>query len=87
MEVQCLSAEIVEPVLRAMSADCGVRLLFQPPYLPHFNTCEHCFNAIKAFLRRHNVLAVNVTEIVIAQAILYITADNSYAYFKRCGYF
>ena len=56
----------VEPVLRAMLADCGVRLLFQPPYSPHFNTCEYCFNAIKAFLRRHNKLAVNETKIVIA---------------------
>ena len=77
----------VEPVLRAMLADCGVRLLFQPPYSPHLNTCEYCFNAIKAFLRRHNMLAVNETKIAIAQAILNITADNSYAYFKHCGYF
>ena len=77
----------VEPVLRAMLADCGVRLLSQPPYSLHFNTYEYCFNATKAFLRRHNVLAVNETKIAIAQAILNITAENSYAYFKHRGYF
>ena len=36
----------IEPVLRDMLADCGVRLLFQPSYSPHFNTCEYCFNEI-----------------------------------------
>ena len=76
----------VEPVLRGMLADCGVRLLFQPPYSPHFNTCEYCFNAINSFLHPHNTLAVNETKIAIAQAILNITADNSCAYFKHCGY-
>ena len=77
----------VEPVLRAMIADCVVRLLFQPPYSLHFNTREYCFNAIKAFLLHHNMLAVNKTKIAMAQAILNITANNSYSYFKHCGYF
>jgi len=49
----------IEPVLRDMLVDCGVRLLFQPPYSPHFNTCDYCFHAIKAFLRCHQMLAVN----------------------------
>jgi len=66
----------VEPVLRAMLADCGVRLLFQPPYSPHFNTCEYCFNQIKAFLRRHQVPAFNETKIAIAEAVLNITLAN-----------
>ena len=76
----------IEPVLRGMLADCGVRLIFQPPYSPHFNTCEYCFNEIKAFLRRHQMLAVNETKIAIAQAMLNITTNTSYAYFKHCGY-
>ena len=77
----------IEPVLRDMLADCGVRLLFQPPYSPHFNTCEYCFHEIKAFLRRHQMLAASETKIAIAQAMLNITANSSYAYFKHCGYF
>ena len=47
----------VGPVRRAMLADCGVRLLFQPPYSPQFNTCEYCSNAKKPFLRCHHTLA------------------------------
>ena len=48
----------IEPVLRDMLAHCGVRLLFEPPNSPHFNTCEYCFNEIKAFLRRHQMLSM-----------------------------
>ena len=44
----------VEPVLRNMLQRCGITLIYQPPYSPHLNPCELCFNQIKAFLRRHN---------------------------------
>ena len=33
----------VKPVLRNMLGLSGVDLVFQPPYHPVFNTCEHCF--------------------------------------------
>lgn len=39
-----------EPMLRNMFAECGIQLLFQPPYSPHLNTCEFCFRQIKALL-------------------------------------
>jgi len=42
----------VEPILTAMLKDCGVHLLFQPPYSPEFNACELCFHNIKAFLKK-----------------------------------
>ena len=76
----------VEPVLRDMLVDCGVRLLFQAPYSPHFNSWEYCFNEVTAFLHHHQMLAVNETKISIVQAMLSVTADTSYAYFKHCGY-
>ena len=47
----------VEPILSALLANSGVRLLFQPPYSPEFNTCELCFHDIKEFLRRNQRLA------------------------------
>lgn len=52
-------SHFTEPVLRDMLEECGVNLLFQPPYSPHFNTCEFCFRQIKAFLNRHQELAEN----------------------------
>ncbi|KAL9976754.1 hypothetical protein ACROYT_G014083 [Oculina patagonica] len=77
----------IEPVLRNMLTDCGVRLIYQPPYSPQFNTCELCFHQIKAFLRRHQMLAMNETEVAIADAVLNISPANSFAHFKHCGYF
>jgi len=99
MEVQFLNTETVvmdncgfhhgrrvEPVLRNMLADCGITLIFQPPYSPHFNTCELCFHQIKQFLRQNQLLATNETKIAIAEGILRITEVNSYGYFRHCGY-
>ena len=53
-------------------------------YSPHFNTCEYCFNQIKQFLSRHQMLAMNETKIAIAEANCCITADNSVGYFRNC---
>ena len=75
----------IEPVLRDMLADCCVKLLFQPPYSPYFNTCEYCFNEIKAFLRRHKMLAANETKIAIAQVMLNITANIPHVQINQCA--
>lgn len=79
-------ARFAEPVLRALLADYGVTLLFQPPYSPDFNTCELCFHSIKDFLRHNEQLAEHETKIAIADAILQITPAQSFAYFKHSGY-
>lgn len=76
----------VEPVLRNMLGDCGITLIFQPPYSPHFNTCELCFHQIKQFLRLNQMLATAETKIAVADGILRISEVNSYGYFKHCGY-
>lgn len=47
----------VEPLLTTMLNEYGIRLLFQPPYSPHLNTCELCFHQVKCFLRRNQLLA------------------------------
>ena len=79
-------ARFVEPILRNMLADCGIRLLFQPPYHPDFSTCEFCFCLIKDFLHRYQLLAEHETKIAIAEAILQISPQNSLSYFRHCGY-
>ncbi|EDO38774.1 predicted protein [Nematostella vectensis] len=43
-------AHFFEPVLEDMLAQYVLKLIFQPPYSPDFNTCENCFHIIKAFL-------------------------------------
>ena len=36
-------ARHVEPMLRDMLANCGITLVYQPPYHAEYNTCEMCF--------------------------------------------
>ena len=75
-----------EGMLRDMFDEYGVRLLFQPAYCPHLNTCELCFNQLKSFLRRFTLFAQQETQIAIAEGISSITQQNCVAYFKCCGY-
>ena len=79
-------ARHVEPLLQNMFNRCGIELIYQPPYSPHLNTCEYCFNQIKQFLQLHQLLAMNETEVSIGEAIGHITAENSAGYYRKCGY-
>ena len=76
----------VEPLLTVMLAEYGLRLLFQPPYSPHLNTCELCFHQIKCFLKRNQLLAKQQTEIAIFDACHEVTVETSSAYLRQCGY-
>lgn len=40
----------IEPLLQSMLNRCRIELIYKPPYSPHLNTCEYCFNQIKQFL-------------------------------------
>ena len=80
-------ARIVEPILRSMLADCGITLLFQPPYSPDFNTCESCFRQIKDCLRRYQLLAEHDTKIAIAEAILQISPKTRSRIFATVAMF
>ena len=77
---------LCEPILRDMLAEYGIRLLFQPPYSPHFNVCEFCFAQVKSWLRKHDILADRETLIAIGMAINNITKENLVSYFRHCGY-
>ncbi|PFX21910.1 hypothetical protein AWC38_SpisGene13593 [Stylophora pistillata] len=67
----------VEPILTTLLANCGVRLLFQPPYSPEFNTCKLCFHDIKEFLRQNQRLAEEETAYAIYEACQNITQQKS----------
>lgn len=62
-----------EGMLRDMYDKFGVCLLFQPPYCPHLNTCELCFNQLKSFLHHFSFFAEQETKIAIAEGIATIT--------------
>ena len=63
----------MESILTALLANFVVRLLFQPPYSPEFNTCELCFHDIKEFLLRNQRLEEEETDYTIYEACENIT--------------
>ncbi|KAK3732001.1 hypothetical protein QZH41_005499 [Actinostola sp. cb2023] len=73
-------------MLRDMFEEFGVNLVFQPPYSPHFNTCELCFHQLKSYLRRYPKFTEEQTKIAILEGLSQITTQNSLDYFKHCGY-
>lgn len=77
---------VTERLLRNMLQTRGVRLVFQPPYSPHLNTCELCFRQMKASLRQNERYAIEQTEMAINDAVKRISALNSLMYFRHCGY-
>ena len=80
------NGHFLEPILTALLANYGVRLLFQPPYSPEFNICELCFHDVKEFLRRNQHLAEEETAYAIYEACENITQQKSVNYFTHCGY-
>lgn len=76
----------VEPILRNMLARRGIRLVFQPPYHPVYNTCEYCFHYVKCMLRRFPLYTEHFTEAAIAEAVGRIGPNVSRVFFSQCGY-
>ena len=79
-------ARHVEPLLRNMLGLSGVDLVFQPPYHPVYNTCEHCLRFLKSWLRKNSELAEHHIEVAIYDALSRITPGMSGNFFRHCGY-
>jgi len=60
--------QFAENALRAMLRNRNIDLIFQPPYSPHFNTCEFCFRSMKAYLRKHKQFALHHLDLTIIYA-------------------
>jgi hypothetical protein len=60
----------VEGNLQAVLQTRNVELIFQPSYHPCYNTCEYCFNFIKAILRRYPKYTEKYTELAISDAVI-----------------
>ena len=80
-------ARITEAHLRHILGNVGISLIFQPPYRPELNTCEHCFNLMKCYLKKHQNYAEEYTDQAVCDAAsMTINARVSLSFFKKCGY-
>jgi len=66
----------------------GAKLIYLPPYSPDFNPIEQSFHSLKAWLRRHEVQAVNpeCRPWLIHQAADSLTPEMAGSWILNCGY-
>lgn len=79
------TAEIVD-----LFAQCGIILLFLPPYSPDLNPAEESFSYVKSYLRKHDSLLQIVTEStaldIVLSAFRSITAYHCQQWIIHSGY-
>ncbi|EIW58336.1 transposase of insertion sequence, partial [Trametes versicolor FP-101664 SS1] len=63
-------------------------LIYLPPYSPDLNPIEQAFHSIKAWLRRHEVQALNpdARPWLIHQAAMSVTPEDAEGWVHNCGY-
>ena len=66
----------------------GAKLIYLPPYSPDFNPIEQAFHSMKAWLRQHEVEAINpqVRPWLIHQATMSITTHDVEGWIINLGY-
>ena len=76
---ELLEAAILDP-------QCGiVDYLYLPPYSPDYNPIERCFAQIKAYMRRHQNLAVWNVEKFVRESLLIVKEENIRNYYRSAG--
>ena len=80
-----LSAHKVRGVRERIEA-CRAQLLYLPPYSPDLNPIEKLWFKLKQFLRAAKARTAEALDQAITEALQTITADNSAAWFRHCGY-
>jgi transposase len=72
--------------VRSLLEGGGAQLLYLPPYSPDFNPIEQAGSKLKEARRAGKARLLEALEVVIAQALAAVTADNAVAWFRHCGY-
>ena len=80
-----LSAHKVRGVRERIEA-CGAELLYLPPYSPDLNPIEKAWFKLKQFLRAAKARTAEALDQALTEALKTITADNTAAWFRHCGY-
>jgi len=80
-----LSAHKVDGV-RALIEGAGAELWYLPPYSPDFNPIEKCWSQVKQLLRAAKARSLDALEHAVADALATVTAENTKACYRYCGY-
>ena len=80
-----LSAHKAAGVAEALQA-AGVSLYYLPPYSPDYNPMEEAWSKIKTLLRAVGARTRAHLQRALEGALAQISAQDSRAWFKHCGY-
>ncbi|HYL93990.1 MAG TPA: IS630 family transposase [Alphaproteobacteria bacterium] len=80
-----LSAHKVRGV-RDLIEKAGAELRYLPPYSPDFNPIEKCWSQVKQLLRAAKARSLATLERAVTEALAAVTAQNTQACFRHCGY-
>jgi transposase len=72
--------------LRQWLADCGVQVLFLPPYSPDFSPIEQACSKLKTALRTAQAQSREALEAAVQAAIDWISSQDAQHWLDHCGY-
>lgn len=78
-----LSSHKVSEVSRQITS-AGAEVLYLPPYSPDLNPIEKAWAKMKQILRTVKARTQEALEQAIAEALQFITPDNTQAWFRLC---
>ena len=73
---------------QSLLKDCGIFVIFLPPYSPDLNPIELTFSNLKRYLQEHQeiIQAANNVSDIIETAFDSITAEQCTHWINSCGY-
>ena len=72
--------------IQEITARCGARVLWLPPYSPDFSPIELMWSKVKAYLKKVKARTQEALESAIKAALETITVSDCRNWFRHCGY-
>lgn len=72
--------------IEEITAHCGARVIWLPPYSPDFSPIELMWSKVKAYLRKVKARTQAELEAAIKVALETVTVSDCQNWFRHCGY-
>ena len=72
--------------LEEVSAACGVRVIWLPPYSPDYSPIEQLWSKVKETLRALKARTREALEVALTAALQLVRTTNIHGWFRHCGY-
>lgn len=72
--------------IEEITASCGARVIWLPPYSPDFSPIELMWSKVKAYLKKVKARTQEELEAAIKAALETVTVSDCLNWFRHCGY-